>query len=137
MTIKTKLIQEFEDIARYQGAIDFECKDDFTNEILPSPATYFNYTTEIAWRVFVNTRKKNATIAQLRSEIESLKKVLVQRVVTQLSTVFVKEGSYSNCDYIHYVALCNDGTMWFKEDGSHEWQEIQNVPQPAPEGDKL
>lgn len=75
-------------------------------------------------------------IEQLRNEVETLKKEAVQRVVTQLSTVFVKEGSYSNCEYIHYAALCNDGTMWFKEHDSHTWQEIQNVPQPAPEGDK-
>lgn len=59
-----------------------------------------------------------------------------QRVVTQLSAVFVKEGSYSNSDYVHYVALCNDGTMWFREDAAQAWRKLQNVPQPAPEGDK-
>jgi hypothetical protein len=74
MTNKIELMQEFEDLAACHGGLNLERQDDFTNESLPFPTTYFSCVTEIAWRFFANSRSKpNKTIEQLRSEIESLK----------------------------------------------------------------
>lgn len=59
-----------------------------------------------------------------------------QRKVIQLTAVFIKEGSYANYDGIQYVALCNDGSMWVKDEQALQWTQLAEVPQPSPEGEK-
>lgn len=58
------------------------------------------------------------------------------RKVIQLTPVFVKEGSHANCDFIQYVALCDDGTMWIIGDPypRNHWQQLPPIPQSEPEG---
>lgn len=43
-------------------------------------------------------------------------------------------GSYKTNNQVvfshaHFVALCNDGTMWTNEIESNEWIEMPNIPQ--------
>lgn len=53
-----------------------------------------------------------------------------QRKVIQITTAcFVGEADQQQ-PYLSTIALCDDGTMWERDNYGNPWRQIDNVPQP-------